>query len=123
MSPAAWIVLTAVGATPLAVVGWFRWRFRADKMSANADKLLADAEARMRALDDKALIAQFDEPIGDGQSREWRRVKGLVAERRFAALNKEWHELWPLLLNENKLSLDRAIDLGAAIKVLAERHP
>jgi len=70
VSPAAWLVLSVVGATPLAVVGWFRWRFRADKMSANADKLLADAEARMRALEDKALIAQFDEPIGDEGGRD-----------------------------------------------------
>jgi hypothetical protein len=123
MSPAAWLVLSVVGATPLAAVGWFRWRFRAAKMSANADKLLTDADARMRALDDAALVALFDEPIGDGKSRESRRVKGLVAERRFPELAKEWHELWPLLVQEDKLSLDRAIDLGAAIKVLAERHP
>ena len=123
MSPAAWILLTTVGAAPLAAVGWFRWRFRAHKMSANADKLLADADARMRALDDDALVAQFAEPLGENQSRAARRVRGLLGERRFAALNGEWHELWPLLVSEDKLSLDRAIDLGAAIKVLAERHP
>ena len=123
MSPAAWILLTTVGATPLAAVGWFRWRFRANKMSANADKLLADADARMRAMDDDALVAQFAEPLGENQSRAARRVRGLLSERRFAALNGEWHELWPVLVSEDRLSLDRAIDLGAAIKVLAERHP
>jgi hypothetical protein len=121
MSPAAWIVLGLVGSGPLVVVGWVRWRFRAHRMNANADKLLANAEAKMRALDDDALVALFAAPLG--QTRAARRVRGLVDERAFAKLASEWHELWPTLLQEDKLSLDRAIDLGAAIKVLAERHP
>lgn len=123
MTAAAWIVLGAVGAAPLAAVGWFRWRFSAKRMNANADKLLGDAEARMRALDDKALVAEFDAPFGENQSRAAKRVRGLVGERRFATLHAEWHELWPSLVSDDKLSLDRAIDLGAAIKVLAEHHP
>jgi len=123
MTAEAWIILSVVGASPLAAVGWFRWRFSARRMNANADKLLGDAEARMRALDDAALIAQLDEPFGANQSRAARRVRGLVGERRFAALHAEWHELWPTLVSDDKLSLDRAIDLGAAIKILAERHP
>ena len=123
MTATVWIVAAAVGAAPLAAVGWFKWRFRAARMSANADKLLADADSKMRALDDDALVAQFAEPFGSGQSRAARRVRGLVGERRFAQLHAEWHELWPQLVNDDKLSLDRAIDLGAAIKVLAERHP
>ena len=123
MSPAAWIILSLAGTGPLALVAWVKWRFRPARMNANADKLLADAESKMRALDDAALIALFAPPLGAGQSRESRRVRGLVDERRFATLHGEWHELWPTLVNDDKLSLDRAIDLGVAIKVLAERHP
>lgn len=123
MSPTAWLILTCIGAGPLALVAWVKWRFRPARMNANADKLLADAESKMRALDDAALVALFAAPFGDGQSRASRRVRGLVDERRFATLAGEWHELWPTLVNDDKLSLDRAIDLGAAIKVLAERHP
>ena len=123
MSPAAWIILSLAGTGPLALVAWVKWRFRPARMNANADKLLADAESKMRALDDDALVALFAPPLGAGQSRESRRVRGLIDERRFATLNGEWHELWPALVNDDKLSLDRAIDLGAAIKILAERHP
>ncbi len=121
LSPAAWIVLTIIGVGPLGAVAWVKWRFRPARMNANADKLLADAESKMRALDDDALVALFAAPLG--QSRESRRVRGLIDERRFAVLAKQWHELWPVLVNDDKLSLDRALDLGAAIKVLAERHP
>jgi hypothetical protein len=123
MTAEAWIILAAVGTAPLAAVGWVKWRFSARKMNANADKLLADAESKMRAQDDEALVALFAPPFGNNQSRASRRVRGLVDERRFAELHGEWHELWPALVNDDKLSLDRAIDLGAAIKVLAERHP
>ena len=122
LSPTAWLILTCVGAGPLALVGWVKWRFRPARMNANADKLLADAESKMRALDDAALAALFATPPL-GQSRAARRVRGLVEERRFAVLAREWHELWPAMVNDDKLSLDRAIDLGAAIKILAERHP
>ena len=123
MTAGAWILLAAVGTAPLAAVGWVKWRFSARKMNANADKLLADAETRMRAQTDDALVALFAAPLGNHQSRASRRVRGLVDERRFAELHGEWHDLWPALVNDDKLSLDRAIDLGAAIKVLAERHP
>jgi len=123
MSPAAWIILSLAGTGPLALVAWVKWRFRPARMNANADKLLADAESKMRALDDAALVALFAEPFGENKSRAARRVRGLVGEKRFAALHGEWHELWPSLVHDDKLSLDRAIDLGAAIKVLAERHP
>jgi hypothetical protein len=122
LSPTAWIILTAVGAGPLALVAWVKWRFRPARMSANADKLLADAESKMRALDDAALVALFKTPPL-GQSRAAKRVRGLVDERRYATLAGEWHELWPTMVDDDKLSLDRAIDLGAATKILAERHP
>lgn len=123
MTSTDWIILSVIGTSPLAVVGWLKWRFRPTRVNANADKLLADAEAKMRPLDDEALIALFAPPLGAGKSRAARRVGGLVDERRFAELHGEWHELWPVLLNDDKISLDRALDLGAAIKVLAERHP
>src|SRR5581483_7715118 len=97
----AWIILSIVGVSPLAAVGWAKWRFSARKMNANADKLLADAETKMRALDDAALVALFDEPLGGNQSRAARRVRGLVGERRFAELHREWHELWPALVNDD----------------------
>ena len=123
MSPAAWIILTAAGTGPLALVAWVKWRFRPARMNANADKLLADAESKMRALDDAALVALFATPPL-GQSRA---AQARARARRRAALRRrwrgEWHELWPTLINDDKLSLDRAIDLGAAIKILAERHP
>ncbi|MGZ3406196.1 MAG: hypothetical protein ACXVAN_07100 [Polyangia bacterium] len=121
MSPTAWIILSIVGVGPLGAVAWVKWRFRPARMNANADKLLADAESKMRALDDAALVALFAPPLG--QSRASRRVRGLVDEKRFATLAAEWHELWPTLVQEDKMSLDRAIDLGAAVKVLGERHP
>lgn len=121
MTPTVWIVLGVLGAGPLAVVAWVRWRFRPARMHQRADKLLADAESRMRALDDDGLVALFAASLG--QSRAARRVRGLVDDRAFAKLAGEWHELWPTLVDEDKLSLDRAIELGAAIKVLAERHP
>jgi hypothetical protein len=123
MTGTAWIILGLAGTGPLVLVGWVKWRFRPGRMNANADKLLADAESKMRALDDAALVALFAEPFGAHQSRAARRVRGLVDEKRFAALAREWHELWPTLVNDDKLSLDRALDLGAAIKILAERHP
>ncbi len=123
MTSTAWIILGLAGTGPLALVAWVKWRFRPARMNANADKLLADAESKMRALDDAALIAQFAPPLGAGKSRASRRVRGLVDEKRFAELHGEWHELWPELVNDDKLSLDRAIDMGAAIKILAERHP
>jgi hypothetical protein len=121
VSPTAWIILSIVGVGPLGAVAWVKWRFRPGRMNANADKLLTDAETKMRALDDAALVALFTPPAG--QSRASRRVRGLIDERRFATLAGEWHELWPTLVQEDKMSLDRAIDLGAAIKVLGERHP
>ncbi len=121
MSTATWIVLAVAGASPLGAVAWVRWRFGAARMNARADKILADAEAKMRARDDAALIELFAAPLG--QSRSARRVRGLVDERRFAELHRDWGNLWPELVNTDKMSLDRAIDLGAAIKILAERHP
>ena len=120
MSGAAWLVLSVVGALPLGAVAWVRWRFSSSRMNKRADALLADAESRMQKLDDTALIALFDPPLG--QTKAARRVRGLVDERRFAELAQEWGNLWPLLVDD-KMSLDRAIDLGAAIKVLASRHP
>jgi len=120
LSPAAWIVLAVVGAGPLGAIAWVRWRFRPARMHQRADRLLADAEARMRGLDDAALVALFEPSLG--QTPAARRVRGLVDERRFAVLQREWGDLWPELVKD-KLLLDRAIDLGAAIKVLAERHP
>jgi hypothetical protein len=119
VSPAAWLVLSVVGALPLGAVAWVRWRFSSARMNQRADALLADAEARMEKLDDAALVALFAPPLG--QTVAARRVRGLVDERRFAELAREWGNLWPLLVDD-KLPLDRAIDLGAAIKVLASRH-
>jgi hypothetical protein len=50
-------------------------------------------------------------------------VRGLLDEARYGELQREWGELWPTLLEAKPpLSLDVAIDVGAAIAVLAERH-
>ena len=118
MTAGAWIILAAVAAGPLGLVAWVRWRFGARQMNARADQLNADAKARMQKLDDAALAALFE---GLGSSRAAQRIRGLLDEKRFAELQREWGDLWPELLQE-KLQLDRAIDLGAAINVLAERH-
>jgi hypothetical protein len=119
VSGAAWIVLAALAVAPLGLVAWVRWRFGARQMNAHADKLNADAKARMKQLDDAALIARFS---GLGDSPAARRIRGLVDERRFDELQRDWGDLWPELLRE-KLTLDDAIELGAAIHVLASRHP
>ena len=100
------------------LVAWVRWRFGARQMNARADKLNADAKARMEQLDDAALVARFS---GLGGSRAAKRIMGLVDEKRFSELQREWGDLWPELLRE-ELTLDRAIELGAAINVLVERH-
>ena len=121
MSGAAWLVLAVAGTGPLALVAWVKWRFRPARMHARADKLLVDAEAKMRAQNDAQLIALFVAPLGKTPAA--RRVRGLVDEKRYVDLLREWHDLWPTLVNDDKLPLDRAIDLGAAAKVLAERHP
>jgi hypothetical protein len=119
MSAGGWIIVALAGLSPLGAVAWVRRRFQPARMSRRADQLLADAKARMEQLDDAALAALF---IDLGDSRSARRVDGLLDERRYAILQREWGDLWPELLRDG-LSLDRAIDLGAAISVLAARHP
>ena len=121
MSPAAWAILTFVGATPLGAMAWFRWRFRPARMNARADQHLADAKARMQARDDAALVALVRAaPLG--HSPPAKRVRGLLDEKRYAELPRAWSDLLPQLL-EDKLPLDDALDLAAAVAVLAERHP
>jgi hypothetical protein len=116
------VIVAAVGMAPLAAVAWLRWRFRSARMNARADRLLADARARMQARDDAALVTLLLEaPLGHSPAAK--RVRGLVDERRFVALQRAWGDLWPeLLCAEPPLALDLAIDLGAAISVLAQRH-
>jgi hypothetical protein len=123
MSPAAWLVLGVVGSAPLGAVAWLRWRLRPDRMNRRADGHLADARRRMEARDDAALMALVRAaPLGS--SPPAKRVRGLLEERRFVELARAWGDLWPTLLKaEPPLSLDDALDLGAAIGVLAERHP
>jgi hypothetical protein len=121
VSPAAWLVLTVVGATPLGAVVWFRWRFGAKRMDAAADRHLANAKARMAARDDAALLALIrGAPLGHAPAAK--RLRGLVDEGRYAELPAAWSELLPELL-EKKMPLDDALDLAAAVAVLAERHP
>jgi hypothetical protein len=123
MTTDAWVLLAAVGAAPLAAVGWLRWRMRPAATNARADRLLADAEARMRARDDAALLALLAEaPLGD--SAVARRLRGAVKKRRYGDVQQQWGLLWPELVGgqPRQLELDVAIDLGAAIKVLVERH-
>ena len=123
MSGDAWLLLAAVGAAPLAAVGWLRWRLRPTATSARADRLLADAEARMRARDDAALLALLAEaPLGDSAAA--RKLRGAAKKRRFGDVQQQWGMLWPELVGgqPRQLELDVAIELGAAIKVLVERH-
>jgi hypothetical protein len=121
VSPAAWALLTVVGTTPLGAVLWFRWRFSRARMEAGADRHLADAKARMQTRDDAALVALVRAaPLG--HSPPARRVRGLLDEKRYAELPRAFGDLLPQLL-EDKLPLDDALDLAAAVAVLAERHP
>jgi hypothetical protein len=123
MSTEAWALLALVGAAPLGAVAWLRWRLRPAKMNARADRHLADARARMRKRDDAALTALVRAaPLG--HSPLAKRVRGLLDEGRYDELGRAWGDLWPELLHAPEpLSLDVAIDVGAAINVLAERHP
>jgi hypothetical protein len=118
-----WGLLALVGAAPLAAVTWLRWRLKPARMNQRADRLLGDAQARMRRRDDAALLALVQAaPLGHSPGAK--RVRGLLDERRFDELGRAWGDLWPELLHAAEpLSLDVAIDVGAAINVLAERHP
>jgi hypothetical protein len=118
MSAGTWVILAAVAVGPLGLVAWVRWRFGARQMNARADRRNAEAKARMQARDDAALVALFE---GLGSSPAAQRIRGLLDEKRYAELQREWGDLWPELLRE-QLTLDRAIELGAAVNVLAERH-
>jgi hypothetical protein len=119
MTTETWLIAGAVGALPLAAVAWARWRFAARRLNARADKLNADARTRMEKLDDKALAGMF---TALGASPAAKRITGLIREKRYVELQRAWGDLWPELVHEG-FSLDRAIDLGAAINVLAARHP
>ena len=124
MTGDAWLLLTAVGAAPLAAVAWLRWRLRPSATSARADQLLADAEARMRSRDDAALLALLAQtPLGDSAAA--RKLRAAAKKRRFADVQQQWGLLWPELVGgePRRLELDRAIELGAAIKILVERNP
>jgi hypothetical protein len=119
-----WLILTAVGAAPLAAVGWLRWRLRPSATGARADHLLQEAEARMRARDDAALLALLAAaPLGN--SAPARKLRSAVKKRRFGDVQQQWGLLWPGLVGgqPRQLELDVAIELGAAIKVLVERNP
>jgi hypothetical protein len=113
-----WLLLGAAGAVPLGALVWARWRYGNRQLEARADKRLADARARMEKRDDAALAALFTDL---GNARAAKRIRGLVDEKRWLELAKEWGDLWPELLHDT-LTLDRALELGAAIQVLAERH-
>ena len=118
MTPVTWLLLGAAGAAPLGALAWARWRFGNRQLEARADKRLADTRARMEKLDDAALAALFTDL---GSKRAAQRIRQLVDGKRWVVLAKEWGDLWPELLHDT-LTLDRALDLGAAIQVLADRH-
>jgi hypothetical protein len=117
-----WVLMGLMGAAPLAAAVWVKWRFKPAKMSQRADRLLDEARRRMRGRDDAALTALVRAaPLG--HSPLAKRVRGLVEERRYDEAGRAWGDLWPELLQAAPpLSLDVAIDVGAALNVLAERH-
>lgn len=125
------IVLTSL---PLGAMVWLKWRFQPAKLAANADRLLADAEARMERHSDEELIALVQRDAWlDGPVREAPAATELRAQlerQQFAALHAQWTTLWPTLLAADRRkpeaeprALDHIIEVGAALAVLARRHP
>ena len=124
MSGEAWLILAVVGLAPLGAVAWLRWRLSPRATNARADRLLADAEARMRAQDDASLLALLAAaPLGN--SSVAKKLRTAASKRRFTDVQEQWGLLWPELVGgqPRQLELDRAIELGAAIKILVERNP
>jgi hypothetical protein len=106
---------------PLGGLGWLRWRFRPSRMRREAERLLADAEARMAARSDDELVHWLREhPLLQGDRPSARRVRELLANR--AQLGSEWPRLWPdLVEGAARDVLDDIIELNAAVNVLARR--
>ncbi len=78
----------------------------------------------MRARDDAALLALLAAaPLGDSAVAQ--KLRGAAKKRRFSDVQQHWGMLWPELVGgqPRQLELDVAIELGAAIKVLVDRHP
>jgi hypothetical protein len=128
------LLAVLLSALPLGAMVWLKWRFQPAKLAANADKLLADAEARMEKHDDDALVALVENDAWlDGPVRASKaagEVREALKKRQFAALHARWTTLWPTLLAADKRkadaqprALDHIIDIGAALAVLARRHP
>jgi len=125
------IVLTSL---PVAAMVWLKWRFQPAKLAANADRLLADAEARMDKHSDEELIELVEKDAWlTGPVREaagTRELRAGLKRRAYAQLHVRWTGLWPTLLaadqrktTEQPRALDHIIEIGAALAVLARRHP
>jgi hypothetical protein len=127
------LLALAFGALPIGALLWLKWRFSPRRMQAHADRLLADAEARMERHPDEELLKKVREdawltgPVAGCDAAK--RVRRLLDEDKREQLAREWPELWAKLLaadarkpGESPRALDHVIDLGAAIAVLARRR-
>jgi len=128
------VMAMVLGAVPIGGLVYLKWRFRPSRVRADVDRLLADAEVRMDRRSDDDLIALLRDNVyltrTVATAPPAQRVRTLLAAGSFAQLGREWGELWPSLLaaeeqkpGRRQTGLDHIIDLGAAIAVLARRHP
>jgi hypothetical protein len=128
------VLAMALGIVPVGGLVYLKWRFRPSRVRADVDRLLADAEARMDKRETDDLIGFVRDNVyltrTVATSPPAKRIRTLMEKRNFSQLGREWGELWPALLaaeerrpGKRQSGLDHIIDLGAAISVLARRHP
>jgi hypothetical protein len=128
------LLAIVLASLPVGAMVWLKWRFQPAKLAANANRLLADAEARMDKHSDEELIELVEkDPWLDGPVRDAQGAKDLRAALKrgeYAQLHTRWTGLWPTLLAADKRkttaqprALDHIIEIGAALAVLAQRHP
>jgi len=128
------ILAVVLASLPVGAMAWIKWRFKPARLNANADRLLADAESRMDKRTDEELIALVENDAWlSGPVRESRaagEVRAGLKRKHYAALHVHWTSLWPTLLAADKRkpeqqprALAAIIEIGAALSVLAKRHP
>lgn len=128
------VMLLVFGSVPLVAVTWVRWRFAPARMRANADRLLADTEARLEKHSDAELRAFLREhrylngPVAG--SAPARRVVMLLDGNQLEVLAREWGDLSQALAaveaerapKKKPVMLDYALEIDVAIRLLAARR-
>jgi hypothetical protein len=131
----SFVLLAAVlAAVPVGGLVFLKWRFAPSRVRARTDRLLADAEAKLEGVGDEELVRRIrDDAFLNGVAKGSKaagRIRSLVDKQEFAKLATEWGDLWPGLLaadphreGQRSATLDHIIGIGAAVAVLARRHP